>query len=385
MADVDQQNQTQQEHDLYELAPPEQAQVTNAEIVVEEEPEPSRALIERATDVPVNATGTAPENLGQLIDYAQYMAKAQQAIPLHLRNNVGACMAVIEISQKGGLSPYMVANKTYIQNDRLCFESQLFHAFLMQSGQLHGRLRVRYTGEGDQRRCIVSGLLRGETEPHELTSPTLKELHPGHTDKNGKRYVKGSPLWDKKPDVQLFYDTSRDWTRMYCPVAVLGIYTPEEMLETPLGPAGAIDAPVAPDLHKRLTASSVSREEGHQPGHAENELAHVAAVDKGVIQVATPRRTRRQRRKEKIIPAAQQETPEKAAEPAVEAKPEPPKTPSNPAEYDVYFHAWLGKSKSRDDAYARYEGEHELRDTCVVPIKTRKKYEQDIADKFSEE
>ncbi|KRR17811.1 hypothetical protein CQ14_37605 [Bradyrhizobium lablabi] len=34
--------------------------------------------------------------------------------------------------------------------------------------------------------------------------------------------IKGSPLWDIKPDLQLFYNTSRNWARMYAPDVISG-------------------------------------------------------------------------------------------------------------------------------------------------------------------
>ena len=96
------------------------------------------------------------------------------------------------------------------------FREPAFHALAEKSGAAEGKLRgVSYDGEGDERTCTVTGYLAGGTS-RIPTSPALKDLHPRpHTEKNGRKFVKGSPLWDRKPDVQMFYDTCRDWVRMF--------------------------------------------------------------------------------------------------------------------------------------------------------------------------
>src|ERR1039458_6263603 len=78
---------------------------------------------------------------------------------------------------------------------------------------------------------------------------------------------------------------------MFAPTATLGIYTPEEMIEHPIGPEGAIDVTeVSPDLHQRLIGTN--RDEGHKPGHAESELANVAAGNHREIKPAQPKAKR---------------------------------------------------------------------------------------------
>lgn len=270
------------------------------------EPEDAKEALRRSREmVTVGPAGVQITDLAQQVDYAQTMARARAALPSHLRNNVGDCLAVIDISSRAGLSPYMVASKTYVQNDRLCFESQLFHAFAQASGLLVGDLDVEYENEDtDEMTCTVRGRLRAD--PHTLRihkSPPLKDLHPGYTVKRevggddgggtakkrisfeagqkmkaegkieeGMRlFPLGSPLWDRKPRVQMFYDTSRDWVRIYCPRATLGIYTAEEVEE--YGPDFARDVtPATSGLSDRLRSGTGKRDEGFKDGHAEAEI-----------------------------------------------------------------------------------------------------------------
>lgn len=82
---------------------------------------------------------------------------------------------------------------------------------------------------------------------------TLGKLHPGHNDK-GK--VKGSPLWDKKPDLQLFYNMSRDWARMYCPDIIAGMYGRDEMEDAGFTVASDAAKDVSPRLAQRLSGNA---------------------------------------------------------------------------------------------------------------------------------
>lgn len=416
-------NGTTIDHDANEHPEADQqpeAQTTVAEALPENEP--TTPLRTRAEMVPVSQ-GAAPTNLGQQIDFAQYMARADFAVPPHLRRNPGACLAVLDISTRAGLSPFMVANKTYVQNDRLCFESQLFHAFLTQSGLLVGDLDVEYEGEGLERTCTITGILKSDRKPRRHTSPPLGKLHPGYSTKNrdGKelKFVKGSPLWDKKPDVQLFYDTSRDWTRLYAPTATLGMFTPEEMLETPLGAEGAIEVhEVDSTLHARLQGSNRS-EEGHTPGHAAKELANVAAGGKTAkIEPATTkaarsapvtpkkhtgRAARRAKRtsepaKAKATPQPKPEKPAAPAKSATQHKAEleqanaPNGLPKTNAEYWPYAIKWIDapvppKVTADDHAgnlEARWDGETHLRDELSVPIPRRKEIEKHLITRCKE-
>jgi hypothetical protein len=376
-----------------------------------EQPTP---IARRAELVPVGPTGASPISLAQQIDFAQFMAKARNALPAHLRGNVGDCLAVLDISSRAGLSPYMVANKTYVQNERLCFESQLFHALLVQSGKLKGDLQVTYQGEGDTRTCTIKGTMRSDGIERTHTSQTLKDARPATNDRG---MIKGSPLWKDKPDVQLFYDTSRDWIRMFAPTATLGIYTPEEMIEHPIGPEGAIDVTdVSPDLHQRLIGTN--RDEGHKPGHAEAELANVAAGNHREIKPAQPKAKRQAaaetpkpgsraaKRAERTKQAPKATAPTRAKQDQNQPEPEksgktatkspiqqkaeleqaatPNGQPTTPVEYWGFARDWILAGADADNLEARWDGERDLRDELGVPMQRRKELEKLLTGRVEE-
>lgn len=217
---------------------------------------------ERATTLVVStsAGGVAIENMSQVFEMARLMALSGPAVPSYLRGNPGACLAIVLQATEWRMSSFAVANKSYkVTNkgeDRIAYESQLIHAVIEARAPLVGRLRCEYEGEGDNRRCIVIGRLRGEEAPFVFRSEPLGKLRPG---RNEYGNIKGSPLWDRKPDLQMWYDGSRDWARQYCPDVLMGVYTADELESVGfVGPDNAKEInPLEEQLHHRLSAKAV--------------------------------------------------------------------------------------------------------------------------------
>jgi hypothetical protein len=157
-----------------------------------------------------------PERLGDMIEFAQVMCKADVAIPKHLRGNPGACLAVAMRARAWRMDPFAVATKTYAVNDILAYESQLVTSVINRHAPIKGRLVPRYVGAGAERQCILEPETHdGQLLPYE--SPKVKDIG-----------VKNSPLWKNDPDQQLFYSSARAWARRYFPELLLGVYDPEE-------------------------------------------------------------------------------------------------------------------------------------------------------------
>jgi hypothetical protein len=217
------------------------------------------------------------QNMVEVMEFAKCMAVADTAVPKHLRGNPGMCLAICIQALEWRFSPFAVANKSYVVNDRIGYESQLVHAVIEQRAPIIGRMRHKFEGEDGQRRCIVTATLRETGETLEYISPPFDKIQP-----------KNSPLWKTKPDLQLYYNTSRDFCRAYFPDVLLGVYSQEELRDH-LGPDNARDVNERPSVGQRLknkgnrgfnashveretrggvveeTASDVQREAGNKP------------------------------------------------------------------------------------------------------------------------
>lgn len=180
-------------------------------------------------------------NLPQVVEVAKLMAATGEALPEHCRANPGMCLRIVFQAVEWRMSPFSVADMSYIVKGRLAYMSQLLHAVIEGRAPLQRRLSCEYEGEYVYDEYEAKDQETGETF-------TRKKLNPGKSTRsctvighfiNGdmREYktppfnqikVKNSPLWLDDPDQQLFYFGSRSWARKWCPDILLGCYTREE-------------------------------------------------------------------------------------------------------------------------------------------------------------
>lgn len=184
----------------------------------------------------------APQNLAEVVKFAEVMCRADIALPKHLRGNAGACMAVSLQALDWQMNPFAVASKSYSVNGTIAYEAQLIAAVVNTRSGIKGRLKYTYDGEGPTLTCTVTGTLDGEE--YSYTSPPM-----------GAITTKNSPLWKTDPQQQLGYYSARSWARRYTPEVILGVYDREEAEEF-RGPENAKDVtPAQPSVMERLRAS----------------------------------------------------------------------------------------------------------------------------------
>jgi len=186
-----------------------------------------------------NGTSIAPQNLGEVVRFAEVMCKADIALPKHLRGNAGACMAVAMQALEWQMSPFAVASKSYEVGGRIAYEAQLIAAVVNTRSGIKGRLKYQFGGEGAAMTCTVTGTLDGEECIY--TSPAV-----------GSITTKNSPLWKSDPQQQLGYFSARSWARRHCPEVLLGVYDRDEV-EQFQGPDNARDVTPKPTIMERLS------------------------------------------------------------------------------------------------------------------------------------
>ena len=156
-----------------------------------------------------------------IMEFAKLMSISTVAVPKHLREQPGACLAVVIQASEWQMSPYAVANKSYSVNDRLGYEAQLVAAVILRRAPIKGRIKYDYAGEGEKRVCTVTVTTTdGETITH--SSPMFGNITP-----------KNSPLWKSDPDQQQGYHTVRAMCRRHFPDVLLGVYTMDELQDNP--------------------------------------------------------------------------------------------------------------------------------------------------------
>ncbi|MFC5385143.1 hypothetical protein ACFPLB_04085 [Aquamicrobium segne] len=197
----------------------------------------------------IGGASIAPQNLGEVVRFAEVMCKADIALPKHLRGNAGACMAVALQALEWQMSPFAVASKSYAVNGAIAYEAQLIMAVINTRSGIEGRLKFRFEGEGPERVCIAYGKIDGEEL--DVRSPKFKDITP-----------KNSPLWKSDPDQQQCYYTARAWGRRHTPEVILGVYDRDEV-EQFRGSETARD--VTPSLQERLKLARIEQHNAAQP------------------------------------------------------------------------------------------------------------------------
>lgn len=236
-----------------------------------------KVLSDRTSQVPIADFGFDFTNAMQIAEAAKIMATAGPMLPEWLRGNVGGCWGIIVRAIELNISPLTLANWTYLGKDgRVAYESQFYHAVIEAKAPLKERLQYEIIGTGDDRTCRVWGVFRGETIVREITSERLGDLRPG-TNERGQ--IKGSPLWVRKPDVQMFYDTCRDWCRIFCPDILGGVYARGEVEESEgvAEPMKDVSRDTSPKLRERLRGPTG---EGFDKSSIEEAIAAATPADR---------------------------------------------------------------------------------------------------------
>ena len=249
---------------------------------------------DRASEIAISgdAGGLDVRDYAQLFEVAKFMSLAKAAIPKFLQGNPWDCLAIILRAREWRMSPYAVAGMAYLTEGQrgeqtIAYMSQLVHAVIEARAPIKGRLEHRYEGEGDDRVCIVSAVLHSGKVIEHASAPlgVRRPKSKQGTDKHGNKYtyVPGSPLWLTKPDVQQFYDTSRDFARIYFPDVLMGVYSDDEMKEVGYTditnrqlrqmPA-AQQADIDPGMSSRLTPEAIKRA-GFNVDHINSEIDKV--------------------------------------------------------------------------------------------------------------
>lgn len=182
---------------------------------------------EPATDMQASALSLImdDERMARLVQFAEIMAGGKATVPKHLAGNVGDCMAVSLQAMQWGMNPFSVAQKTHVVNGTLGYEAQLVNAVVQSSKAISGRFHYEYQGQGEALQCRVGAVIRGENQ---ITWGEWLAISQVTT--------RNSPLWKANPKQQMGYLQVKNWARAYCPGAILGVYSVDELEPAPAEP-----------------------------------------------------------------------------------------------------------------------------------------------------
>ncbi|MFA5321365.1 MAG: RecT family recombinase [Smithella sp.] len=188
-----------------------------------------------------------PDVFDRMERLAKVMASSRITMPAHLKDNPEDCFAVLMQAVQWKMNPWAVAQKTHNVNGNLGYEAQLVHAVVQHSGAISGTFDYEFFGPWDK----ILGKFQTKTgksgNPYQVPGwtaqdeegcgvtirATLKETGEVKelTLKLSQATVRNSTLWAGDPQQQLGYLAVKRWSRRFCPGAILGVYTTDELEE----------------------------------------------------------------------------------------------------------------------------------------------------------
>jgi hypothetical protein len=152
----------------------------------------------------------------------QRMAKALCAaslFPEHMRN-IPDALIVLEMAQRIGTSPLLVAQQLYVVHGKPAWSGQYCIAAVNASGRFD-TLKFEVTGKGDDKQCIAWAFdkkgARIEGPPISIKMAKAE----GWYSRNGSK-------WKTMEDLMLRYRAAAFFARLYTPDLLMGLYTREE-------------------------------------------------------------------------------------------------------------------------------------------------------------
>lgn len=147
-------------------------------------------------------------------------------VPQAYKENAGNCLIAIDIANRMGLSPIMVMQNSQVVQGNFTWKGSACKGLIDNCGRF-GKTKYVYVGEQgtDDWGCYLEAedtqtgeIVKGAT----VTMKMAKDE--GWFGKNGSK-------WKTMPELMLQYRSATFFARAYCPQALMGFYTTDEMAD----------------------------------------------------------------------------------------------------------------------------------------------------------
>lgn len=234
-------------------------------------------LRERA-EVELDAKGNfRPKNLAGLWRLGQMYSRST-LVPDHYKNKPDDCAIGVQMALRCGVDVLTFLQSSYIVHGKPGIEAKLAIAMINSSGQIKGRIRWKFEGEGKTRKCTATAIdaLSGQTLEQTVTW-AMAEAE-GWTKKNGSK-------WLTIPDLMFQYRSAMWLARTNFPDVLMGMHTVDELEDMGTVTSSFVTpAPVKSldDLTNRLegtTTEQLPAPEAEVPTQLEQPTTEQDAVD----------------------------------------------------------------------------------------------------------
>ena len=199
-----------------------------------------------------NYSGLLDSNRYEHIQRIAMVYSRSKMIPTHFQGKMEDVFVVCQMAFRMGIDPLMLLQNTYVVSGKPGIAGQMAIALANQSGAFNGRIRFRYEGDGQTRSCTAW--------THDKQTGEVLECRVGIDTAVAEGWIK-NPKWKSMPDQMLAYRSGAWFARLYCPDALFGMQTMDELEDLGMlniTPAGKTEK--AAELDKLLAAPAKPNE-----------------------------------------------------------------------------------------------------------------------------
>lgn len=167
----------------------------------------------------------------QMLRAADMLSKTN-IIPQSYQGKPQDCFVAIEMATRMGVSPMVVMQNMYVVKGKPSWAGQACTMLINSCGKF-ADVRHVYTGRKgtEDRGCYVSAIRVSDGERIDGVEVTLKMA-------KDEGWL-SNPKWRNMPELMLAYRASAFFARVYCPEALMGVQTTEELVDISQNPRSA--------------------------------------------------------------------------------------------------------------------------------------------------
>lgn len=190
------------------------------------------AIVEQATQLTTNSVWENKDQFNQLLRAAQMLSQTS-IIPQSYQGKPQDCFVAIEMANRMGVSPMVVMQNMYVVKGKPSWAGQACTMLINSCGKFKDVKHI-YTGEKGKpnRGCYVTATRISDGSQVDGVEVTMQMAQSEGWTSNSK--------WRNMPELMLAYRASAFFARVYCPEAMMGVQTAEEVYDADSTPINAV-------------------------------------------------------------------------------------------------------------------------------------------------
>ena len=199
--------------------------------------EKTLAVVEQTTELATNSVWENKDAFNQILRAADMLSKTS-IIPQSYQGKPQDCFVAIEMANRMGVSPMVVMQNMYVVKGKPSWAGQACTMLINSCGKFKDVKHI-YTGEKGKpnRGCYVTATRISDGSQVDGVEVTMQMAQAEGWTSNSK--------WRNMPELMLAYRASAFFARVYCPEAMMGVQTAEEVYDadsTPINAAASLTA-----------------------------------------------------------------------------------------------------------------------------------------------